>query len=112
MSQRVSTTRLMHIHTIWDRRRVSKMQRLLAPFIPSAEDKLHDFVEEHKLYHWRSWDDGLRLTIPLDNKTPHKALVDLATLMEIGGLDKDWEFLTYMFTDDPDEFDPVVRIMG
>ncbi|KAI1047636.1 hypothetical protein LB505_012629 [Fusarium chuoi] len=111
MSQRVSATRPMHIHTIWDRRPGSKMQRLLALFTPSAEDKLHDFVEERKLYHWRSWDDGLRLTIPLDNKTPHKAIGDLAILMEIGGLDKDWEFLTYMLTDDPDEFDPVVRIM-
>ncbi|CZR37802.1 uncharacterized protein FPRO_07007 [Fusarium proliferatum ET1] len=86
MSQRVSATRPMHIHTIWDRRPVSKMQRLLTLFIPSAEDKLRDFVEEYKLYHWRSWDDGLRLTIPLYMKTPHKTIADLAILMEIG----DW----------------------
>ncbi|KAI1035638.1 hypothetical protein LB504_006122 [Fusarium proliferatum] len=111
MSQRASTTRPTYIHTTWDRRPVSKMKIVLALFTPSAEDKLHDFIEEHKLYHWRSWDDGLRLTIPLDNKNPHKALVDLAILMEIGELDKDWVFFTYMLTDDPDEFDPVVRIM-
>lgn len=87
------------------------MQRLLALFIPSAEDKLYDFVEEYKLYHRRSWDDGLRLTIPLYMKTPHKTIADLAILMEIGGLDKDWEFVTHVLTDDPDEFDPVVHIM-
>ncbi|KAF4477186.1 hypothetical protein FAGAP_12466 [Fusarium agapanthi] len=110
MSQPDSATKPMHIHTIWGRRPMSKVQRLVALLIPWAETKLLNFVRKYELHHRDFWDDGLRLTVPLGNKTPLKALADLAALMEIEGLDKDWEFVAYALTDTPDEF-PVMCIM-
>jgi hypothetical protein len=85
---------------------MSKMKRLFALFIPIAETKLLIFIRKNKLHHHMDfWDDGFRLTIPLDNKTPQKALADLAAQMEIGGLDKYYEFVAYVLTNDPHEFD-------
>ncbi|KAF5534573.1 hypothetical protein FNAPI_12311 [Fusarium napiforme] len=89
------TAKLTHIHTIWDRRPMSRIKRLIAVFVPMAEIQLDDFIEKHKLRHIGVWHDGLRLTIPLDNKTPQKALADLAALMEIGELDKYYEFVAW-----------------
>ncbi|PNP76604.1 hypothetical protein FNYG_10023 [Fusarium nygamai] len=97
---------------MWDRRPMSRMKRLFALLIPIAETKLLIFIKKHKLHHHMDfWDDGFRLTVPLDNKTPQKALVDLAAQMEIGGLDKYYEFVAYVLTDTPDEFDPVMYII-
>ncbi|KAF5697529.1 hypothetical protein FMUND_15386 [Fusarium mundagurra] len=110
MSQTDSATKPMHIHTIWGRRPMSKLKRLVALFVPMAEIQLLEFISKHKLCHTGFWDDGFRLTIPLDNKTPQKALADLAALMEIGELHKYYEFVAYVLTDNPDEFDPDVAI--
>jgi hypothetical protein len=54
------------------------------------------------------WDNKLRLTVPLGNKIPEKALADLGALMEIEGLDKYWEFVTRVLTDDPLKVNPRV----
>ncbi|KAF5576356.1 hypothetical protein FPANT_10966 [Fusarium pseudoanthophilum] len=107
-----AATRLTHIHTTWDRRPMSKMKSLFALFIPIAETKLLMFIKKHKLHHHMDfWDDGFRLTIPLDNKAPQKALANLAAEMELGGLDKHYEFVAYVPTDTPDEFDRGVCII-
>ncbi|KAK7574738.1 hypothetical protein V3481_016711 [Fusarium oxysporum f. sp. vasinfectum] len=84
------------------------MQKLVGLFIPKADIKLFKFVVKHKLYHMDYWDDKLRLTVPLGNKIPEKALADLGALMEIEGLDKYWEFVTQVLTDDPLKVDPRV----
>ncbi|EWG54072.1 hypothetical protein FVEG_12370 [Fusarium verticillioides 7600] len=87
------TAKSTHIHTIWGRRPMSTIKNRIALFVPMAEFQLQEFIEKHKLRHIGVWDDGLRLTIPLDNKTPQKALADLTALMEIGRLDKYYEFV-------------------
>ncbi|KAF5658766.1 hypothetical protein FCIRC_12738 [Fusarium circinatum] len=107
MSQPDSPAKPMYLHTTWGRRPMNTMQRLLALLIPWAETKLLNFIKKYEVRYRDFWDDGLRLTVPLGNKTPLRALADLATLMEIEGLDKDWEFVSYVLTGTPDEFDPV-----
>ncbi|KAF5239341.1 hypothetical protein FANTH_10000 [Fusarium anthophilum] len=94
MSQPDSPTKSMYLHTIWGRRPMNTMQRLLALLIPWAETKLLNFIKKYEIHYRDFWDDGLRLTVPLGNKTPLRALADLATLMEVEGLDKDWEFVS------------------
>nr|RBQ90725.1 hypothetical protein FVER53263_21097 [Fusarium verticillioides] len=105
------TAKSTHIHTIWGRRPMSRIKNLIALFVPMAEFQLQEFIEKHKLRHIGVWDDGLRLTIPLDNKTPQKALTDLTALMEIGRLDKYYEFVAYVLTNDPEEFNRGVCII-
>ncbi|KAF5637821.1 hypothetical protein F52700_4523 [Fusarium sp. NRRL 52700] len=103
MSPPDSDSKPMYIHTIWGRRPMSKWKRLLALLIPEAKAKLLNLVKKHNLHHMDCSNDELRLTVPLDNKTPPRALVDLAAKMEVEGMDKDWEFVAYILTDTPDE---------
>ncbi|KAI3576029.1 hypothetical protein IWW34DRAFT_791340 [Fusarium oxysporum f. sp. albedinis] len=108
MSQPTSVSKPTHTHTIWRQRPLNKMQRLVGVFIPKADIKLFKFVVKHKLYHMHYWDDELRLTVPLGNKIPEKALADLGALMAIERLDKYWEFVTRVLTEDPLKVDPRV----
>ncbi|KAF4951338.1 hypothetical protein FGADI_7536 [Fusarium gaditjirri] len=109
MSQPTSVTKPIYTHTIWRQKPLGTVQRLVSTVITVPENKLQRLVKKYKICFAHRWDDKLRLTISLGNKSSEEALSDLGALLEDEGLDKYWEFVTQVLTDDPCKIDARIQ---
>lgn len=110
MSQPTSITGPTHTHTIWRKRekKLSITQKLVGIVTTNPEEKLNKFTIQHKIYWSSQWDNKLRLTVPLGDKSPEETLENLGALMKDEGMDQYWEYVTQFHTDDPCKVDPRV----
>ncbi|SCV51808.1 uncharacterized protein FFB14_12233 [Fusarium fujikuroi] len=110
MSEPTSITVPTHIHTIWRKREneLSTAEKLVGIVKPSPEKKLEKFITKHKIYWNSQWDNKLRLTVPLGDKSPEEILANLEALMQDDGMNQYWEYVTQVHTHDPRKVDPRV----
>ena len=110
MSQPTSITGPTYTHTIWRKREneLSTAEKLVGIVKPSPEKKLEKFITKHKIYWNSQWDNKLRLTVPLGDKSPEETLANLGALMQDDGMNQYWEYVTQVHTDDPRKVDPRV----
>ncbi|CVK85282.1 uncharacterized protein FPRN_06841 [Fusarium proliferatum] len=93
MSEPTSITVPTHTHTIW-RKREKKLgitQKLIGIVTTNPEEKLNKFTIKHKIYWSSQWDNKLRLTVPLGDKSPEETLANLGALMKDEGMDQYWD---------------------
>ncbi|CVK85765.1 uncharacterized protein FMAN_06697 [Fusarium mangiferae] len=110
MSEPTSITGPTHTHTIWRKRekKLSMTQKLVSRVTTSPEEKLKKFIMKHEIYWSNQWDNKLRLTVPLDGKSPEETLANIGALMQDEGINQYWEYVTQVHTDDPRKVDPRV----
>ncbi|KAF5637822.1 hypothetical protein F52700_4524 [Fusarium sp. NRRL 52700] len=93
MSEPYSNNESTHVHTIWRKREreFSRTQKLVGKVTGTPEKKLHKFILKHEIIWNSQWDDKLRLTVPLKDKSPEQTLANLGVLMQDEGLAEYWE---------------------
>ncbi|KAF4477187.1 hypothetical protein FAGAP_12467 [Fusarium agapanthi] len=111
MSEPTSIAEPTHIHTIWRKREreLSRTQKIFGKIRATPEKKLYNFIMKHEICWTSQWEDKLRLTMPLGDKSPEETLANLGALMQDEGMDEYWEYVTQVHTDDPRKVDPRVE---
>ncbi|KAF5594136.1 uncharacterized protein FSUBG_9558 [Fusarium subglutinans] len=110
MSEPTPITEPTHTHTIWRKRELSRTQKLIGKVKGTPEKNTNNFIIKHGICWARQWEDRLRLTMPLGDKSPEETLADLGALMQDDGINQYWKYVTQVLTDDPRKVEKVEQI--